>query len=259
MAAPRVRATLRRLGTLLQRRPLWLLGLALAGAVPGVVWRWHAYAAAPDAIAFAVAQAKGLAASCLLAPLYAAVLAFAALRDAQPNAPIPALRSPARALVAVASTLVVAIVATIGVAVSSVFLLLPGLILLAWLFTAAPIAAVDGVAPWTAIDRSLEATRQNTWERVGIIYAAGHLSSLFATYALVVPLLLAFGGWLAHMEMLQPIDLPRPRLHAVLDGVALSIAHLPLAMLSAVCFAQDRGALGATAPLPPPPGSPPTR
>ena len=240
-------------------RAPWLLALALLGAIVGIAGRWNAYADAADAFAFAAAQAKGLAWSCLLAPLFAAALAFPALRDADPAAPFPSLTSPVRGLVALLSTLTIAVVATIAVTISSVLLLLPGLILLAWLFTAAPIAAVDGVAPWTAIDRSLDATRQNTWERVGLIYAAGHLSSLFATYALIVPILLAFGGWLASMEMIQPVDLPAPRLHAILDGIALSFAHLPLAMLAAVCFAQDRTAAEPTDPPAPPPCSPPKR
>lgn len=237
----RIRRALRLVGRFGVHHPFLLLACAVLGAVPGIVWRWSAYAEATDARAFATAQAVGALWSCLLAPWFASLLTPAALRDAGR----PLALGPGQWAFRSLSALVTGFVATVAVLGATALFVLPGLVMLAKV-QQAPCAAIDGDAPWMAFGESFARAEGRTVEYSGLIYAVGHLSSVFAIYSLTVPMLLAYGGWLASLEILQPIDVPPAALHAVLDGTLLSISHLPLAVLAAVLYADHDSESEAT-------------
>lgn len=239
----RIRRALRLFGVFSVRHPLLLLGLLALGALPGVWWRWGTYGAATDALAFARAQALGALGSVLLAPWFAGALTPAALRDAGRATEVSVPQALSRA----ASVVVTGAAATVAVLAACAAMLLPGLYVLV-LVQQAPCAAAAGRAPWQAFGDSLARSRGRRTEHAGLVYAVAHVSSLLAAYPLVVPLLLAFGGWLASLEILQPVDLPPAGLHAVVDGVLMSACHLPLAVLAAVLYADDEGAPPSRAP-----------
>jgi hypothetical protein len=231
-----------------QLRDLWTftrhhwvacLVLGLIGGVLTSRARLGPYAAAEDTLGFAWVQTKWLLGTVWLAPFYAAILGRLAMKRVLPGQVVSVV-FPLNWIRALLTLVVVCTLSSVATLAASLLLVVPGLFVLTFVYSAPVAAACEPIGPIGAFKRGYSDAFPKPFRLAGVIYAIAHLGSLLATYTCVVAMVMAFDGAMERYELIQPLDMPNATLNAWLDGMLLSFAHLPLAMHAAGHYVGKR-------------------